>query len=747
MKELNWTKLLELPANKSLNISENQADLDEEDDKLQKCLTATSDDGSFFFYYKKKLFYYNIRTLKQQNKKISPKEIYLQDINFEVHSILLNATATILSLIGKKRIVLIQLKIQKHINIEKAASCISAQLGGGLYNDKNQIIKVLWHPYSKIHLMILSTDSVLRMFNISQAAYFTTPEKSFDFMVTERKFSGSFEKVVSFCFGIDDGLWGLCTVYILKENGDVLTILPVLPEKWWMKKQIILNLYNYTLCNAPCERDTHLSSHYYWTKKFVIELMKQCPNSNKTELSLLNEEGDEDLVELVFPFYNLLQNLKPFLQGPFFIKPDSNYNFCHDILMVGNEIPICLISDVKCGITVGWIDTPVPVWSLKDELMELSVKPTLYIHEYIKLPSNFEEDIYDVKIDFLTDPSDANKCNTVFCKFSEMGFFKVDVKNFMEYLDKSNDASSFNTTDFLESDISWILNTSSSEPGEFTTIKGLSIIDDVFLGRLAFILTPFDIIAIPLELEGASSKYSGIGEALKSKFLDSNMEDDVTDYKSEYLKENFQFNSSELKLTRVANLGNEIYPHFITEKSLRYFKERYDELMDFIKKFPLTITEKFEPRRMQQKLELEFQLNLQKEIKDKSEKIQKLKESNLKNIFKLLQRHQQSLKKADNLLNILFDLAVPNLNEAEISWSKELKLCETQVSKYSATIGELERQKNTLPLNNKKFTVPAVNKEILQKIYLSLSQERLAIKNCFEKFQKLERLVDVKYYE
>lgn len=100
---------------------------------------------------------------------------------------------------------------------------------------------------SNIHLLVLSSDGSLRMYDVSKNAQ--KPERIFYFGkipnvshshtgTVKKKKSRIFTPIleefeaVSFCFGdVDDLAWGGFTVYGLMRNGDIYCISPVIPKR------------------------------------------------------------------------------------------------------------------------------------------------------------------------------------------------------------------------------------------------------------------------------------------------------------------------------------------------------------------------------------------------------------------------------------------------------------------------------------------------------------------------------------
>lgn len=151
-------------------------------------------------------------------------------MHFSVCNISTNRTGSSILLAGSDGLCVMYLykRISTKDNI---TTCRTISVGSNIYFDNNNLIRILqasWHPYSDCHLGILSSDSVLRIFDLSSDL--ERPEQEFYLqpLKPSRCLSTASICPVAFSFG-GDHLWDRFTVFIVFSEGSVYFLCPVVP--------------------------------------------------------------------------------------------------------------------------------------------------------------------------------------------------------------------------------------------------------------------------------------------------------------------------------------------------------------------------------------------------------------------------------------------------------------------------------------------------------------------------------------
>lgn len=241
----------------------------------------------------------------------------------------------------------------------------------------NQVLKMLWHPLSesKTHLLVLTSDSMLRMFDLAKDL--DEPEQLFDLSpATNRfvskptkKFSYSAadiaddrEDAVSFCFGDSTETtngWEAFSIFYVLRNGHIYVICPILPYKSIVRRkhlEILAGIISIKLRHVqdiaseqdPVNSQTQLN--LYRKQGIWIREAFQSANLHTTP-STLDSISDVDLrfmdEELVMIEHSYLTDLGDLSrQGPFIITPQSQIP--DDV----DASDICFLSTEPVGVVV-----------------------------------------------------------------------------------------------------------------------------------------------------------------------------------------------------------------------------------------------------------------------------------------------------------------------------------------------------------------------------------------------------------
>jgi nuclear pore complex protein Nup88 len=94
-----------------------------------------------------------------------------------------------------------------------------------------QVLDVMWHPDSEHHIGVLTSDSVIRIYNLNEPAL---PEQIFELkrgkigLSIHEDDSWNEPVPVSFRFGQGEG-WNTFSIFVLMSNGDLRTLCPIAP--------------------------------------------------------------------------------------------------------------------------------------------------------------------------------------------------------------------------------------------------------------------------------------------------------------------------------------------------------------------------------------------------------------------------------------------------------------------------------------------------------------------------------------
>ncbi|ONK77958.1 uncharacterized protein A4U43_C02F12710 [Asparagus officinalis] len=162
----------------------------------------------------------------------SPSEVLMPDkeIKSVVDRISLNEDGSSLVIYGRNCVYFMNLYEKASSNgsvITYRTSNACPQIFSA-HNNGLQILQVTWHPYGSSHVGILSSDSVLRLFDFSSDL--ERPEQEFYLQPYE---VGSSHNAVSICpvafsFG-GQHLWDRFSVFVLFSDGSIYVLCPIIP--------------------------------------------------------------------------------------------------------------------------------------------------------------------------------------------------------------------------------------------------------------------------------------------------------------------------------------------------------------------------------------------------------------------------------------------------------------------------------------------------------------------------------------
>ncbi|KAM3586599.1 hypothetical protein VKS41_001666 [Umbelopsis sp. WA50703] len=306
------------------------------------------------------------------------------EIKYRIVSLQLNGNGRLLAAAGERELTAVVLPrsglrstrlehdADEGEHIEKL-SCKTLTVGRYYHgrHPTNQVLKMLWHPLSesKTHLLVLASDSILRMFDLAKDL--DEPEQLFDLSPAvnrfiskpAKKFSYSAadiaddrEDAVSFCFGDSNETtngWEAFSIFYVLRNGHIYVLCPVLPYKSIVRRkhlEILAGLISIKLRHVQeiaSEQDPTSSQaqiNLYRKQGIWIREAFQSANQHTTPSTLDSISDvdlrfmDEELVMIERQYHTELGELSR--QGPFIITPQSqvpDYIDASDICFLNTE--------------------------------------------------------------------------------------------------------------------------------------------------------------------------------------------------------------------------------------------------------------------------------------------------------------------------------------------------------------------------------------------------------------------------
>ncbi|PKC68019.1 hypothetical protein RhiirA1_417382 [Rhizophagus irregularis] len=440
--------------------------------------------------------------------------LHTPQIKYSIRSLVVNfkEKGTLLAVVGdyELSVLIIPKSVYSEISSEKI-TCNVYNVGPYYHViGLSPIAKVLWHPMSESgsHLMVLTEDMLLRMYNIVNDK--NEPEQTFNCTQTAQTSNENHRKkgkAVSFCFGQSSEAWGNFVIYVLTNLGEIYAMCPVVPNKCVCEKFFLEMLSSY------------IKRKYERGEKIV----ETNPNNREDYLDILEQyrlqfnwikrvymDLDNNFQTAVFsppPF----EKFRVEVQGPFNINPEpltiSDHSYeASDILMLGTEplnvlvvaftngrIDICIETE---KIEAMWqIPAIVPGEYTAHDLILYECIDLGYIKDYV-VPSTGYEPQLTTSINrpcLVPDPYYRD----IFYIYHLAGVHGINVKGWLDELGKVvNQATCKDSLDEpiyesffsknLKSQINWIACTQPSDPDP---LIGLTIMEDIQLCYAAFMLS------------------------------------------------------------------------------------------------------------------------------------------------------------------------------------------------------------------------------------------------------------------
>ncbi|KAJ3016461.1 UNVERIFIED_CONTAM: hypothetical protein HDU68_012211 [Siphonaria sp. JEL0065] len=390
-------------------------------------------------------------------KGLATTQLLNPTVPFQVKLLQLNQNGSLLALAGEFQIAVMVLpptvKASNLLNFELARD-VNVRTVGDVYHaqDTSRIVKVSWHPMSDgfVHLMVLTADGCLRMYDINtdadepeQTAYFSdqsefmssknrkqailsnsipvksssTPKRRgvFGIDLDEREAvsfvvgaGGSSANRRSFDGSASEGFnassdetfqgWSPCTVYGLMKSGDVFAVCPFVPFKsvWSLTALTNLKALNESEWNPTTPTNPFNEKQFYWRNRWLEEAI------SSTQASV-NQELPTDSVKFVIS-RSLSTKLKPMRQGPVLVLQESEdedcgqEDFATDLFTVEAGVTSVFVSAHESKILRFFVEVAPAVakWEVPEDEPEPNV-PTFLFYEQLPLNSSSETAIAQKK--------------------------------------------------------------------------------------------------------------------------------------------------------------------------------------------------------------------------------------------------------------------------------------------------------------------------------------------------------------
>lgn len=157
------------------------------------------------------------------------------DVDFDIDSIVLNASRSILLVCGRQKVIAV---IIPHASLLTKGTAVRSYVVGEALHQRYAVAQVKFHPLSSSSdcAVVLTYDSFLRIYDLSTS--FDTPDTTVDLLhptvrqQLNRGGVGDFDasQPVAFAFGAGGHGWSTFAIFVLTGDGDVFVVTPILPH-------------------------------------------------------------------------------------------------------------------------------------------------------------------------------------------------------------------------------------------------------------------------------------------------------------------------------------------------------------------------------------------------------------------------------------------------------------------------------------------------------------------------------------
>ncbi|KAL1924463.1 uncharacterized protein VTP21DRAFT_4117 [Calcarisporiella thermophila] len=669
--------------------------------------------------------------INQQKYKV----LEIPDVTFTIQSLAVNPNGRLIALTGTKEIAVAVLPRGRSLQLDNT-SCRTYTIGSFYHNadSSTRIAKVRWHPLSekRSHLMVLTNDGVLRIYDV--AKNIEEPETTLRFPASRRAgtFSvDSFREAVSFCIGNGTQDWGMFTVYVLMNTGEVYSMCPVLPGRCYIDRSHLQNLA--CLVRAKSDQISKLADqnpddfeflHQQYTlqQRWLDEVFSKLRQDELTIADIKEQPSEREVIsppkDFPYPIY---------LQGPYVLQSaiDDNDETEDDIEEEASDIlsletaPVGVVAVAYAGGRVNVyleVERAEAMWNLdaiegmaglnEPELLTLSLYECVYLNGratqqpksipgkmLTRSTTSFTVDGGDDEEtkDFPVLEADPIYADIFYCYHSR-GAHMITIKRWLDELAdsmKSEDALKKFAYGKILSDIRCLVQTTTLDPTQSTPMIGFCIINDIYLGYSLLLLTSaYQFVGIKLSIRSSekASDPPSLVTAIEEQLVQAVQSEPETEDLDHSEIPNDAHYISLLPLPPFkASLGGLAAPRqprlvvpaplkrelVVNEESLRFLAqtvERYrSEIHDII------VGGTAVSRRVElQVKEFKRQLGKILEGQRRIQSVRRRNEAIRERVRKVVELQSMLTKRADGVLQRLIEKHEPGISEHEEQWFKEL---------------------------------------------------------------------------
>ncbi|OUM64965.1 hypothetical protein PIROE2DRAFT_69154 [Piromyces sp. E2] len=680
--------------------------------------------------------------VKEEIDRTSFKKIIIdRKIDYYVNTITLNKNGKLLALVGEDGVnVMIIPQTINQINVEELRANVIT-VGSDIYSSNSgiKIVKAAWHPLSSTnsHLVILSSDGCLRLFDVfseskePEQRYFIGPQyyneyKEFtsSVYIPGRSISGNSEEMetVSFTFGNGDD-WEIFTIYVLMKNGDVYAICPFLPSKSTVKKSLLENL-SLSIEQRWKESDPEdlvIDQQYRLQRCWISTVLQNLKPVKTSDLA-------EDEEVIINGNISRFKDIHPIIQGPFLLQPapiDYDPDHC-DVDNVASSI-VSLntepFSIIVIAFTNGKVDVCLNVapvealWMSNNDMIQDFDLPVLAVYETIDLKLN--GNLPNIKSNIVNIKEDKRYPDVCYI-YHHGGVHTLSFNNWLSLFKDINNNTNLiqKFQDILKREIpsDVTLKVDTIAFGNENPVVGLTSTTGIFVGYNLLVLSAanqFVSIELPIRIKRTPLLF--------------NKDNDSKTYKD-------LFPSIDINCPIPVHLGSKkkssgVYPNFVNENTLKFLAEQITDARNDLTELEI-YRNKIEKKVNMQSDEYFNQLKKLNSISKRvNDNIKVNSEKLTERMTRIIDNQSKLMKRADIILQILFDHCQPELTEEERKWFNELKhLSSIITKKHKPHIKQLRQQLDMLKEETKdklEITEQAIQLGTSQKksVFEALNQE------------------------
>eukprot|EP01132_Coremiostelium_polycephalum_P003978 gene3978-4976_t len=730
-----------------------------------KNLISISNETSEIYYYNpytSKLYVIKVDSSYDTINSIKYQEIKIK-INFEVYKIQLNDNSRYLSIVGTTNCIIVdlnpvftssyfnddsllstctELKTQEYQSI---TNCHYYSLDSYFQLSQLSLIikQVEWHPLSNVHLVILYSNNLLKIYNVQKEEEQSEQTFNLESLHTWDTLlntiggvgsNGSNRKFNSFCFGPFINYWTRFSIFLMTVDGSIYVLCPIIPNNCLIDSKFYKDLQS-NIVQKNEDQHHHQHSYFEYQFKWLMSVSALNNKNNSNSNNSINsgiEIDISDWIKLSLDTTTSPSSFSPLLQGPIYKLDKNTTGKPIQILSVSPSInslsaesnhliPFSIIILLNTGesvVTLSCQDIK-PMWSTKNQsgiFVEKDDKPSfvnLIKYQILDLdlgkPKSFSTSNYltftnpSMKLDPLSDTILFYHTQGVHAvKFP---WLNQIYKQMNQIEEQEQDSSNFN---FKSTSLVSVLNSTPLGPQNdiYIPIVGLGVFSNAKIGNYLFII-PNTLNCILFDIDGLVSASANIKYEDEIDVIPQ--VDMVSPLKS--LIEN----PPPFSLPRVA-----LPPNISVGDSLEYILKAKANIFNLLS-FTSQLDTNIKSRIKGLELLCKDQKNTSELIRESIKGIRS-KQAAINSKLTALYDNQQQYSEQINILTQIENEGKP-LSKYELEFYAELKSINQQINIYLEKINQFSSDSNLLQNNNK----------------LSSSSKSLAI--SFENQKELQRIL------